>query len=371
MFLFSVFKKQYLPLNTIEVSQNALLRNYAYLSRLNKSIQIAPVLKSNAYGHGLEIVAKILDVERPPFFCVDSIYEGYKLLKLHIKTPILIMGYIDPENLKVKKLPFSYAVFDPIQVEVIKKYQPHAGIHIFVDTGMHREGVSLEELPSLLESAKSLRIEGLMSHLAAGENKEITNKQLSEFAKARKIVFNAGVTPQWIHIAASSCLLNHESYGDIGNIARAGIAIYGIDPESKNNQLQPALQLNATLSQIKRVKKGDKMGYDHTFTANHEMKIGILSAGYNDGIDRRLSNKGCVIVNGKVCPIIGRVSMNLTTIDISNVHTPKVGERVIVFSAQPDAINSLSNAAIQSSTIAYELLVKMASTTRRSIVSHF
>src|SRR6266516_2620701 len=105
----SFFKKRYYPLNTIEISASALLENYRYLSRLAKDMVVAPVLKSNAYGHGLTPVAKVLDRISPSFFCVDSLYEAYDLLKNNIKTSILVMGYVNPDNLKVKKLPFSYA----------------------------------------------------------------------------------------------------------------------------------------------------------------------------------------------------------------------------------------------------------------------
>lgn len=366
MRVFSFFKKQYLPLNTIEVSERALLHNYSYLSNLDNRVQVAPVLKSNAYGHGLEIVGRILDKAEAPFFCVDSIYEGYTLLKAGIKTPILIMGYINPENLKVKKLPFSFAVYDKVQIDAIYKYQPHAGVHIFVDTGMHREGISIEELPLLLIAAKALRVEGLMSHLATGENHERTKSQIEMFEQAQNIVRSAGFKPKWIHIANSSGLLHHKAYhGKIGNLARVGIASYGVDPENKDKNLQPALSFYSTLGQVKKIYKGDKVGYDHTFTAKQDMTIGILSAGYNDGVDRRLSNCGFVSINNTYCPIIGRVSMNLTTVDVSNVKNVKVGDRVTIFSSDRSAKNAVANAAEAAGAISYDLLVKLHASTKR------
>src|SRR5882672_7179144 len=114
------FRKKYSPSNKIEISESALLSNYKYLSDLS-ALKIAPVLKSNAYGHGLPLVAKILDNVGAPFFCVDSLYEAYELLKISIKTPILIMGYTHPDNLKVKKLPFSFAVYDKAMLAVLAK----------------------------------------------------------------------------------------------------------------------------------------------------------------------------------------------------------------------------------------------------------
>jgi len=163
----------YEHLNIIEISASRLNHNYNYLSSLKKNIKIAPVLKSNAYGHGLLQIAKIVDRLNPPFICVDSLFEAYELLKANIKTQILIMGFISPKSLKTKKLPFSFVVFNKELVDAISKYQPHAKIHIFVDTGMHREGVNLDELPSFIKYIKTktnLEIEGLMSHFAKSDD---------------------------------------------------------------------------------------------------------------------------------------------------------------------------------------------------------
>ena len=372
MFFLDIFKKTYHPLNLVEVSSDALLSNYSYLSSLNTNISVAPVLKSNGYAHGLVNVAKIIDGVGAPFVCVDSIYEGYELLKSHIQSPILIMGYINPENLKVKRLPFSYAVYNREQVFGISRYQPHAGIHVFVDTGMHREGVSLDDLPKFLQYVNELglRMEGLMSHLAAADNpdSELTKKKTGNFETAQEIVRIAGLFPKWIHLGASSALLNHSKYvGKLGNMVRVGISLYGIDPEGKNKQLQPALTLVSTLSQVKSLKEGEKIGYDFTYTAPRNMIIGILPIGYYDGVERRLSNKGLVVINNIKCPIIGRVSMNLTTVDISSVKDPKVGDRVIIYSANTADPNSISHAAALCETIPYDIIVGLASSTKRIV----
>src|SRR3989344_6772460 len=120
--MLKIFKKMYKTLNRIEISRKNLLENYRFLSAINRKIKIAPVLKSNGYGHGIIEVAQILDKVGAPFFCVDSLYEAYELYKAKIKTPVLIMGYTNPENLKVKKLPFQYAVYDIGLAAVINNY---------------------------------------------------------------------------------------------------------------------------------------------------------------------------------------------------------------------------------------------------------
>jgi alanine racemase len=334
----------YQPLNLIEVSKDNLLHNLKVLSKINPKVKIAPVLKSNAYGHGLTIVAKALDQIKAPFFCVDSLYEAYELLKAKIKTPILIMGYVNPENLKVKKLPFSYAVSTLDVAEAISKYQPQAGVHIFVDTGMHREGIPLKELPNFLEKLpKKIKVEGLMSHLASGEmpNDSQTLLQIKNFQKAYEIVRTFGFNPKWIHLSNSGGALNN--LNPSCNLARVGLAVYGISPVIPANSgiqktkkawipdqvrddklLKPTLTFKSKLIQVKKIGKGEYVGYNSTHQTKVPTVVGILPLGYYDGVDRRLSNKGLVIIDGIECPIIGKVSMNITALIFLKLKIPKL-----------------------------------------------
>ena len=302
--LLNILKRDYQTLNLIEISKANLIHNYKFLTSLKK-IRIAPVIKSNGYGHGIINIAQILEQgcadSHVPFFCVDSLYEAYELLKAKIKTQILIMGYTDPENFRVKKLPFSFAVFDLETARILNKYQPNCKVHIFVDTGMNREGVPLNDLANFLQEIKKLsniKIEGLMSHLASAD-----------------------------------------------------------DAKDALNNIQ-----------IKILKANERVGYGGTFLAKKEIIIGILPIGYYDGLDRRLSNKGYVKIDNIFCKIIGKVSMNITTIDISKVKNPYIGQEVIVYSSNPQDKNSISNNAKICNTIPYELLVNLASSTRRIMV---
>jgi alanine racemase len=370
----SALTRNYLPLNIIEISKTNLTHNYNFLSSINKQILVAPVLKSNAYGHGISIIAKELEKLKPPFFCVDSLFEAYELLKTGIKTPILIMGYVDPKSLKTKKLPFSFAVYEYGVLLALNRYQPHAKIHIFVDTGMHREGVRIEELPKFLHtiiSQTDLEIEGIMSHFAEGENPKNTSTkdQLRTFQKAISILKQSGVSPKWVHIANSAAILNGKFYKQkLGNMARTGIALYGIDNEGKDKNLKPLLALKTRISQIKNLHKTEKAGYNFTFTAKENMQIAILPIGYYDGVDRELSNKGFVLVNGKECPIIGRVSMNITTIDVTNLNA-KVNQEVTVYSDIASNKNSIKNTAKICGRLPYEILIHLASSTKRIITT--
>lgn len=374
-FVKKLLGREYQPLNKIHISKQALLDNYSYLSSVNPMVKAAPVLKSNAYGHGIKLVAGILD-SKPPFFCVDSLYEAYELLKTKIQTPVLVMGYIDPKSLNVKKLPFSYAVWDLEVVKALNKHQKGAEVHIFVDTGMNREGVKVSDLPEFLTTIKqynNITISGLMTHLAEAEKaeSELTKQQLKEFKKAYEIVRKMGFSLQFIHIGGSGALfLKLPAYI---NIVRTGIAIFGVEDFSLRSkdivraerELKPVLKLTTKLVQIKSIKKGDKVGYGGTFEAKTDTVVGILPIGYYDGVDRRLSSKGVVLIDNVECPILGRVSMNLTTVDLSRLGSVEVGKEVIVFSDNPEDKNSVKNYAEMCNTIPYDLLVHLAPSTKR------
>lgn len=370
-----LFKGEYQTLNRIAVSKKNLLENFKYLSKLNPKLKIAPVVKSNGYGHGILEVAQILSSSsiKPPFICVDSLFEAYQLLKSNIQTPILIMGFTDPENLKVKKLPFSYAVYNLELAKVLDDYQQGCEVHVFVDTGMGREGVPLEQLPQFLlecKRLKNIKIEGLMSHLASsqGKNDKLFLNQIKNFKKAQSICKKMDVKPKWLHLAASGAVINPQTrkiIAGVSNLVRAGLALYGYSPTHSDDHLRPILKLVTKLSQIKKINKGDKVGYDGTYVAKQNMLIGILPIGYYDGVDRGLSNKGIVTIDNKICPITGRVSMNLTTIDLSKVRNPMTGQQVLVYSDRKQDKNSIENVAKICKKLPYEILVNLATSTKR------
>lgn len=362
-------QRNYHYLNVIELSKQHLVDNYDYLNSLNSNLSIAPVLKSNAYGHGLVEVGQILDSCKAPFFCVDSLHEAYRLYKAGIKTSILIMGYINPENLKVKKLPFSYAVYNLEVAKVLNKYQPGASIHLKVDTGMHRLGVPMNELEQFITQVQqlpNLKVEGLMSHFASAKSIQdpLFKKQVQNYKKVLQIVKKSGLNPKWRHISATEALLNpntRQVISQFTNLARAGKSLYGYAVHTKDVHLQPVLTLKTHIAQVKTLQPGDTVGYDGTFTAKRKMIIAVLPIGYNDGVDRRLSNSGLMKVNGIGCPIIGKVSMNITTIDISKVPSPKINQEVVV-------TDNISEWAVICDTIAHEILIHLDTSIKRIII---
>lgn len=378
MNFFSILqRKKYQHLNKVFVSSSAIRHNYKTLQDYHPEAQICPVLKSNAYGAGLVQTAHIFDSLGAPFLVVDSLYEAYKLYKQKVKTPILILGYTIPENFKVKRLPFVYGVYDLEVAKALNTYQPGAAIHIFVDTGMTREGVQIEHLDKFvkeLKKLKKLRIEGLASHFAEADNAKSfakTKQQVENFKQAYEILKSNGIDPKWRHISASAGAF--KLHDEVFTMIRVGKAMYGVsplelvDPFYKKLKLEGVLSFESTIAQIKSIKKGTEVGYSFTYKTPKDMNIAILPAGYYEGVDRRLSNKGVVQVNGRYCPIIGRVSMNMTAIDVTTVNC-KVRDKVVIYSNKTEDKNSIYNTAITAGTIPYEIVVHIAESVRREVV---
>jgi len=365
-------KRKYHHLNTIQISRSALIHNYHLLQNLNPQTLICPVLKSNAYGHGLKTVAPIFDSLKAPFLCVDSLYEAWQLQKIGILSPILILGFTLPENYKVKPIPFHVSLFDLETAAILDKYQKGINVHLKIDTGMNRFGVKLNELQGFLAGLKQFKhinISGAYSHLSCADdlNSQKTNKQLALFKQALSLIISNGFSPKWKHISASAGALKIKD--PEFNIIRVGLLSYGITAINDDSlKLVPAMEFHSSICQIKKLAKGETVSYSDTFKANKQMTIGIIGAGYCEGIDRRLSNKGYVMVDNIPCPILGRVCMNLTIIDLSQVPAPFIGQSCVIYSRNMTFLNSLSHAAKLCQTIPYDLLVKLNETVKREMV---
>ncbi len=377
-----LLKRKYQNLNLLTVSSSALKNNYSYFQSLHPNQKICPVLKSNAYGHGLKLVGKFLDKKiKPPFICVDSLYEAYELQKAKVKTPILIIGYTFPKNLKTrKKLPFSFPVYDEETLSILVKYQPHAPLHLKIDSGMNRLGLQEKDIPSFIKTLKKYpqaNIQGIYTHLSQSDDPSkasFTKKQLKTFKSILNQFKSAGFGFLYKHISATAgtFIVDEPEF----NLIRLGLGFYGISPFAPNSapdlklkkHLAPALEFTSHLIQIKDIKKGQEISYSGTYKAKKDLKIAILPVGYNDGLDRRLSNRGVVTINNSSCPILGRVCMNLTIIDVSSVKKPHLGQKVTIYSKNHDHKNSLKNSAHTANTIPYVLLTSLHASTKRILV---
>lgn len=368
-FMLFFSKQTYTPLNEVRINKQKFLQNFKKLQELVSNKNIFPVLKSNAYGHGLVEIAKLADKLNCKYFVVDSIYEAYTLLKAGIKTKVLISGFIDPKNLRFKKLPFSYAVWDYNQITNIHKYQPNAKFHIFLDTGMNREGVRIDELQELINKIKTIpkeNFEGVISHFSsADENNEKTMSQIQKFKNGIAILEENEYELKYKHISASAGIIN--KYAHEFNSVRAGISLYGfnISPKTEGKiQLIPCMSLVSHIVQIKNVLKNETIGYNDTFTTKENLKIAILPLGYNDGIPREASNVALVKIKNKYCQIVGKVSMNIMAVDVTGLDVT-VGDEVEIYSESPEDKNSIENVAQLTGRSPYELLVRINPSIRR------
>ena len=357
-------------LNTIELSKSYLIFNYRYFKKEHPESVVCPVIKCNAYGHGLIEIAKILDNEKPVYFVVDSFYESLQLRKAGVKTPRLIIGYTLPENFKHMSFKSdAITVMDKESVEALGALKKHIKVHLKVDTGMHRQGVPYEkalELIKLIKTYKKLHLEGVCTHLADADNPKddkFTKIQVKNFKKVIADAKKAGITFKYKHISATpgAGIIHDKEF----NMMRVGIGLYGSSPHTKN--VKPIMTFKSTIIAIKELKEGDCVSYGCTFAADKDMKIGVIPAGYYEGVDRGLSNKGFIYYKNKPCKILGRVCMNLTMIDLTGVKNVRKFDTVDVIGSNISAKNSAEWIAKTCGTIPYVIWTHVAPTIRRVV----
>ncbi|HPT66205.1 MAG TPA: alanine racemase [Candidatus Woesebacteria bacterium] len=345
--MLSLVMSEYQTLNEITIDSSALINNYNYFQKINPNCYICPVLKSNAYGHGLSQVAQIIDkhFKNIPYIMVDSLYEAYELYKQDIKTPIMIMGYTDPKNYQVwKKLPFTFTVYDIESLEALNKHQSNAKVHIKLDTGMCRLGLQKKDIPQFITTLKKyphLKVEGIYSHLSQASDPQkisFTNRQIKLFKEMVSLFEKSGFKFKYKHISATAgASITHDSYF---NLVRLGLGFYGYSPfgnhttEARTQKLflKPALNFTSRLALIKQIKSGSQVSYGGSYIAKQDELIGIITAGYYEGIPYRLSNNASFLIQDTKCPIVGNINMNMTIVKIPRTIDAKIGDKVTIIS---------------------------------------
>ena len=355
---------------TIYVDKRAVLDNLAAYRQAYPELEFAPVLKSNAYGHSLVSVARILDSQRLPFLIVDSYYEARLLRDNNIKSQILIIGYVEPQiMLKSRLAGISFCITSLEQLQQLAGSQRKLNLHLKIDTGMHRQGLLISQLEQgiqILQNNRHLNLDGIASHLADADNikSKSVATQIKKWKRASDIMRQNFPNITYAHISATAGILHTDD--NTHSLARLGLGLYGISlVDNSKIKLNPALSMKTIISGVKNISKGDTVGYNDTFIAPQDMLIATIPAGYAEGIDRRLSNKGQVEINGKLCPIIGRVSMNITTIDVSDMPKIKLGDTVTIISNDNASPISVINLAKICQTIPYEILIHIPAHLRR------
>jgi len=343
-----------------EIDLSSLLHNLSVIKdNVGDNVEIIPVVKADAYGHGAIIISRFLSKYGIKRFAVALLEEGIELRKAGIKEQILVLTpqFKDaiPYLIKYNLTPVISSIdfFEELGRFTYRRNIPFS-FHVSVDTGMGREGLLEEDLDSFItiwRKYSHLTLEGLSSHLSSSENKEdkYNEKQLEIFdrvySKLREIGWE-GIS----HVANSGGIWNFPKA--FYNAVRPGIALYGYGMEN----LKPVMSVHAKITLIKRLPEGWGVGYNHTYTTTKETLIALIPVGYADGYRRELSNKSFVIIKNKKFPVIGRISMDQTIIDISSDPYIRVGDEVIVMGRSESHNIDAEVIAKMVGTIPYEIL---------------
>jgi alanine racemase len=359
----------------IEISKNALLHNYKLLSSLAKEHLFVPVLKGEAYGHGLAPVYEIIRSENPQWIGVNALFEAQMLRDLGYGGSILVMGPLLPGDLE--QAGALRADIFLTQRELLESWlalDQRSRIHIKVDTGLSRQGFDPGELPYVFDRLKDVpktSIFGLCTHYANVEDVsslEYPKKQWDTLIGAHSLAQSFGLNLT-LHANASASTLIMPRAGD--HLCRVGISLYGFWPSSltrlsyhaQNTQvldLKPILSWKARLTQVRPIPARTKIGYGCTYESFQPMTIGVVSAGYFEGYPRLAGGRGSyVLIHGVRCPILGRLCMNMMIVDISHLREPKLGDIVTLIGKDGDETLRAEDIAQWAETIHYEITTRL------------
>ena len=346
-----------------EIDLGAIRHNFtAIRRRINPAAKLCAVVKANAYGHGAVEVAKVAVDCHADFLAVATVEEGLELRRAGFDVPILILGLIPPaaaEIVVAADLTATVADYDSAQKisDAAAKLRKTAKIHLKLETGMGRIGVAVDDAVALAEKISALpnvALEGMFSHFADADNPDrtFTNHQIKIFADVAEKIRRADIGVKIFHIAESAAALDIPAAHF--DMVRSGIINYGLYPAEnfpRTIELKPAMKLIARVVYLKKIPAGTSIGYGREFVARRDSVIATLPVGYADGYIRAYKNFH-VEIRGKLAPIAGRVCMDQTMIDVTDVDGVQVGDEVILFGS--DKI-SIDDAARHLRTINYEI----------------
>ncbi|MCC7517631.1 MAG: alanine racemase [Verrucomicrobiae bacterium] len=356
-----------------EVDLSAFRHNLSRIrSLLPRGCEIMGVVKANAYGHGLAETSRFLATRGVRIFLVANATEAEALLRAVPRAMALLAGPTVPGEIEwaVRRRGVIFALSDREELQRIERAAARAGatatIHLKVDTGMGRIGCRTEEAVQLfMEVARSHRVcaAGLFSHMARAEaDPAECRRQLARLLQPVEELERQGLDVGALHIHNSAAVANLDPNGRL-TYARPGLALYGLgEPAAAwrrrlgGEALRPALVWKTRVALIRDVPKGTAISYGGTFRAPRRMRVGVLAAGYADGVSRKLSNLGSVLVGGFRCPILGRVTMDMTMVDLSRVPDARWGDEAVLIGRQGGEEITAREIAEQIGTISYEVL---------------
>ena len=353
-----------------QVDLDALAHNFHVIrERVGADVKILAAVKANAYGHGAVECSIRLQKEGADWFGVALPEEGVELRNAGVTRPILCMGgsWSRQEGLCIQQN-LTPVVYRIEVAEALDRSAAAAGktvdIHIKIDSGMGRLGVRCDDLPEFCTALKrfqNVRVDGLMTHLASADDQakhEFTENQLQRFQRALTTVREHGFTPTHVHAANSAGLFAFPE--SRFNLVRPGGTLYGftrdvLPANFEHPNLRPVMSLHSRIELLKQVRKGDKLGYGGTFETSRDSVIATIPIGYDDGYRRAFSNKSRVIVRDQFAPVVGRVSMDLTIIDVTDVPGVAVDDQVRLLGSAGSCAITAEDLGELAETISYEI----------------
>lgn len=351
-------------LNWLEIDRRVLQSNMTKLRKwLGQEVKVMAVVKANAYGHGLVPVAEAFARGGADYFAVANLEEAIALRKAGIRLPILVLGYIEAEG--IHEL-FEYDVIPSIYNLEIARTISHLAqrhgkpirVHVKIDTGMHRlgffPGEFLELLPEL-GHLPGIEVEAIYSHFANVPDREYSEQQYRSMMDVLFRLQRLKSKIPMVHMANSQAtfLFSKARF----DMVRVGRVLYGSTAYA--DDLLPSLSFKTRVGSIKVLPKGVCVGYGSTYTTSKETRVAVLSVGYADGYGRHLSNKGVVLVRGRRCPVIGRICMNQTMVDVTVMGDLRAGEEVVLVGEQAEDRVTIEEIAAKMETTAYEVMARI------------
>lgn len=344
--------------NEYRIDVNALRNNVRKIrANLDSNTKFCAMVKADAYGHCVRVIAPNIE-DIVDFFGVANIDEARQLVRLRIKTPILIVGVLDfgsilwctQNNVRISITSFSDAE------KASKLVKKPLKVHIKINTGMNRFGFSdeldLKRAIDVLRKNPNITIEGAFTHFATKTDDRFFI--VFQFEKFLKLSYENGLGGLILHCNNSFATVHMHKFQLC--MCRIGFLMYGTEPTRLG--LEPVLSIKSHLIEINHIKKGDSVGYGRTFFAKHDMRIGVVPLGYADGFDRRLSNRGFVLVSGKRARVVGRICMDVFMIDLSGIDDAKIGDEVCILGRQGNRHIRVDDYARLLDTSEYDILLK-------------
>jgi alanine racemase len=353
-----------------EIDLDALAENLRVIrERVGREVKVMAAVKADAYGHGAMPCARRLESEGVEWFGVALPEEGIELRRVGITKSILCLGgFWEGQQKACLQQSLTPVVYRLDMIESLDRFARDAGViadvHVKIDTGMGRLGVRSEDVPQFCEALsrfRNIRVDGLMTHLASADDpaqEDFTKGQLERFEFAVKVFRERGFSPSYVHAANSAAAFAYPL--SRGNMVRPGATLYGfsrdvLQPQVESPRLRPVMSLRSRIMLLKTVGKGERLGYGGSFETRRDSLIATIPIGYDDGYRRALSNRGRVIVGGKLAPVVGRVSMDLTLIDVTDVPAVALHDQVTLLGRDGELTITAADVAEAAGTISYEI----------------